>query len=62
MKILIHIFFIVLFLLITFFGIGPIILADGVFSERMYTLIVVLIVYGIWTWLYRLLLKRVNKR
>lgn len=62
MKILIHIFFIVLFLLITFFGIGPIIFADGVFSERIYTLIVVLIVYGIWTWLYRLLLKRVNKR
>lgn len=60
MRILIHIFFIVLFLLITFFGMGPVIFADGIMSERMATFAIVIVLYGIWVFLYRLLLKKVS--
>lgn len=35
----------VVFLLVTFFGIGPVILADGGMSERMSTLAVVIVIY-----------------
>lgn len=53
-----HIVFIALFLLITFFGIGPVLYADGIMRERLFTLVIVLVVYGIWLWLYRYFIKK----
>lgn len=58
MKALIHIVFIFLFLLVTFFGIGPVLLADGVFSERMLTLGIVILIYIVLGFLYRYLLRK----
>lgn len=42
-----NIVFILLFVLVTFFGIGPVLIADGTFQERMITLFVVLIIYAL---------------
>ena len=44
-KIIAYLIIIILFLLITFFGLGPVLLADGQPGERVLTLIVVLILY-----------------
>ena len=45
MKRLIYVMFIILFAGVTFFGLGPVFLADGSFQERMVTLAVVIIIY-----------------
>ncbi len=42
-----YLIFIVLFLLLTFFGIGPVLMADGSTNERVITLIFVLLGYTI---------------
>jgi hypothetical protein len=34
-------------ILVTFFGIGPVLLADGSTTERMITLVIVLIIYAV---------------
>lgn len=47
MKWLIYLIFVVLFLGVTFFGIGPVLLADGSNLERMMTLAVVLLIYAV---------------
>ncbi|NLW21799.1 MAG: hypothetical protein GXY88_00860 [Tissierellia bacterium] len=47
-----NIIFIILFLLISFFGMGPVLLADGTFKERMITLLVVLLLYGILIYIF----------
>lgn len=60
MRILVHIIFIALLLLVTFFGIGPVLLADGVMSERLITLLVVMGIYILIIALYRWILKRVK--
>lgn len=60
MKSLINIIFIVLFLLVTFFGIGPVLLADGVFSERMLTLGIVILIYIVLGFIYRFLIKKIR--
>lgn len=57
-KIIGHIFFIALFLLMAFFGIGPVLFADGVMSERLLTLAIVLVFYGIWILLYRYFIRK----
>lgn len=44
-KIIGYIFFAVAFLYVTFFGIGPVLLADGTTQERMITLGIIIIVY-----------------
>lgn len=59
MKIMVNIIFIALFLLVTFFGIGPVLMADGVMSERIITLLIVLLIYGVLIWLYRRILKKI---
>ena len=51
MKILFYIFMIIVFMLVTFFGLGPAILADGSSSERMMTLLVVLLIYLVLGWI-----------
>ncbi|WP_127585783.1 DUF6954 family protein [Paenibacillus koleovorans] len=45
MKAFVIAIFIVLFALVTFFGIGPVLLADGSMMERMWTLVVVVVIY-----------------
>lgn len=44
-KFLINITFVAIILLITFFGLGPVLFADGSFGERMITLFVVVLLY-----------------
>ncbi|NLY85294.1 MAG: hypothetical protein GX077_02950 [Tissierellia bacterium] len=61
MKIIGHIIFIILFLLISFFGIGPVLMADGTSEERILTLIIVLLIYGIWFLLYRYFIRKMKK-
>ncbi|PKM94359.1 MAG: hypothetical protein CVU84_09805 [Firmicutes bacterium HGW-Firmicutes-1] len=48
-KIIIYFLFIILYLLVTFFGLGPVLMADGTNMERLYTLMIVLMFYGIIT-------------
>lgn len=60
MRVLVHIIFIALLLLVTFFGIGPVLLADGVMSERLITLIVVIGIYILIIAAYRGVLKRIK--
>lgn|GEM_PF-501457 len=57
-----NIAFIILFVLVTFFGIGPVLMADGTLNERLLTLIIVIVIYIILIVALRYWLKRVNKR
>ncbi len=50
MKILLYIIVAIAFLLVTFFGLGPVLLADGQTGERIITLAVVLILYVVLGW------------
>jgi len=59
-KWILSIIFISIYLLITFFGLGPVLLADGSTNERIITLLVVIILYIITTLLFRELIKRQN--
>ena len=60
MKTLGDILFSVLFLLVTFFGIGPVLLADGSMSERIITLVIVIIIYIILIVLFRYWRKKIR--
>jgi hypothetical protein len=44
-KKLINVLLIILILLVTFFGLGPVLSADGTNIDRMFTLVVVLVLY-----------------
>ncbi len=44
-KSIIIIIFIALYILVTLFGLGPVLLADGRMQERVITLIVVILIY-----------------
>ena len=57
-KILIYILLIAALILNTFFGLGPVILADGSFGERMMTLAIVLMIYILLVFLFWRLRKR----
>lgn len=46
-KWLIYFIFLILFLGVTFFGLGPVLLADGSMQERMLTLLVVILIYAV---------------
>lgn len=59
MKILCYILLAVAFILVTFFGLGPVILADGALAERILTLVVVIVIYCLLGWAtYRLIKKK----
>ncbi len=59
MKTVYYILITVAFLLVTFFGLGPVILADGTLGERLLTLVVVIIIYFLLGWItYRLIKKK----
>ena len=62
MKLLVHAFFIILLLLVTFFGVGPVIFADGVLQERIWTAAIVVVIYVILVFLYTKTIKWINKR
>lgn len=49
MRWTIYFIFIVLYGLVTFFGLGPVLLADGSMQERILTLMIVLIIYAVLT-------------
>lgn len=57
-KWVIAIIFITIYLLITFFGVGPVLLADGPAIERLLTLLVVIILYVVITWILLKVLKK----
>ncbi|AOT68607.1 DUF6954 family protein [Geosporobacter ferrireducens] len=61
-KILVYTLFAVLFLLLTFFGMGPVMLADGDIGERALTFIAVLCGYTLLLGTFRWWRKRYNKK
>ncbi len=62
MRGLLYALFAVLYILITFFGLGPVMFADGSAGERVLTLIVVLLIYAAVTVGLRIILKRLRRR
>lgn len=48
----IYTIFIASFILITYFGVGPVLMADGAMGERILTALVVLFIYFVWGFLY----------
>ncbi|QSF46758.1 MULTISPECIES: DUF6954 family protein [Paenibacillus] len=62
MKWILYILFALLYLIVTFFGLGPVLFADGSTAERMVTLVVVLLVYVLITLWLRSVLKRLRHR
>ncbi len=62
MKVLLHTVFIILIALVTFFGLGPVLLADGVLQERIVTAAVVVVIYIVIAFIYRKMIHWVNKR
>ncbi len=53
MRTIIHIIFIALLALVTFFGLGPVLFADGSMSERLISLFVIIGLYVVLIYLYR---------
>ncbi|CAG9606373.1 DUF6954 family protein [Pseudoneobacillus rhizosphaerae] len=49
MKWFIYFIFIILYLGVTFFGLGPVLFADGTMQERIMTFFVVLVIYMVLT-------------
>lgn len=49
MNWLVYFIFIVLYLGVTFFGLGPVLLADGSTEERIITLVLVILIYVLLT-------------
>ncbi|TDK61448.1 hypothetical protein E2K98_11145 [Bacillus salipaludis] len=62
MRLMFHAIFIIVLTLITFFGLGPIMLADGSLAERIITAFIVLILYVIIVFFYRRSLQSIKKR
>lgn len=60
MKIVLRIVFGIAFLLVAFFGLGPVMMADGMPGERTLTLIVVLLIFAALFVVYKWLKKRIS--
>ena len=58
MKWMIRLLFLALYLAVTFFGLGPVLFADGSDTERMMTLAVVILIYIVLTLLLLWIVKR----
>lgn len=58
MKIVLRIIFGIAFLLVAFFGLGPVMLADGMMGERILSLIVVLLIFAALYVLYKWSMKK----
>lgn len=61
MKWLIYLCFAIMYLMVTFFGLGPVLIADGSNQERMLTLIVVLAIYTLLTVVLWFVIKKFRK-
>lgn len=59
-KILIVIVFICMYLLVGFFGLGPVMFADGSIQERLLTLTIVLLIFVIITYIFIRLLRKIS--
>jgi hypothetical protein len=60
MKIVLRIVFGIAFLLVAFFGLGPVLMADGMPGERTLTLILVLLIFAALFVVYKWLMKRIS--
>lgn len=60
MKLVIYIVYAILFMLVTFFGLDPVLMADGSAGERAVTLAVVIVLYVLLALLLRFLIKRIK--
>ena len=58
MKWLIYAIFIIIYLLVTFFGLGPVLFADGTTTERVITFLIVVAIYVLLTIVFRFVVKR----
>jgi hypothetical protein len=58
MKWVMVVVFIIIYLVISFFGLGPVLLADGSMQERVLTLPVVLLLYVVITIIFRACIKK----
>lgn len=61
MKSFIYIVFVLLFLLVTFFGMGPVLMADGSSQERIITFLIVLLIYVFLYFAMKFILKKFVK-
>lgn len=57
---LIYAVFFIAYSLVTFFGIGPVLMADGSLQERLITLAVVLLIYAVLTVAFILIHKKIK--
>lgn len=64
MKVLFYIIILAAFILLTFFGLGPVLFADGSMGERLVTLLVVVLIYLLFIWITVWFRKRnkINKK
>ena len=62
MKWLIYAIFIIMYLLVTFFGLGPVLLADGTTTERVITFLVVVTIYVLLTIAFRFVVKKMVRK
>jgi amino acid permease len=58
MKIVLRIVFAIAFLLVAFFGLGPVLMADGMPGERILSLIVVLVIFAVLYFIYKWAMKK----
>ncbi|MDR7073963.1 DUF6954 family protein [Fictibacillus barbaricus] len=58
MKIILRIMFSIAFLLVAFFGLGPVLFADGTAGERIVTLVVVIMIFILLYILYKWAIKK----
>lgn len=54
--------FIVLFMFVGFFGLGPVLLADGPMTERMITLLVVLLIFFVLGMAFKFTVRKIKSR
>jgi len=53
--------FVPLYVLVTVFGLGPVLLADGTTQERLITLLIVLVIYALLSAAFLAICKRFRK-
>ena len=58
LRLIIYVIFTILFILVTFFGLGPALMADGSDIERLATLAAVIVSYVILALLLRFFIRR----
>ena len=59
-KIIIIFIFVCLYLVVGFFGLGPVMFADGSMQERLLTLTIVLLIFVVITYIFIKLLRKLS--